>query len=186
MKILAFMASGTEDSELIGTLSLLQRAKIDRLLISVEDSLTLKGSHGNTIVCDSLLSSYSVKQLLDYDGLFIPGGKRGVDTMKNTPKLLELIKEYSKRGKPITSICAGPTVLSRAGIMEGVSFTCYDGFEKEIPEGCYVVKSPVVRDKNIITARSVAYVSEFGLDIIKYLLSDSEYDRVKHSILKED
>lgn len=185
MKILAFMANGTEDSELIGTLSLIKRAKIDRYLISVEDDLTLKGSHSNTILCDALLKDLSMHELLNYDAIFIPGGKRGVDTMKKNKDLLKLISEYNKRGKPLFSICAGPTVLEKAGVMDGINFTCYDGFEEEIKEGIYH-KTGVVKDKNIITARSVAYVTPFGLEIIKYLVSEEESLRVKKTILIED
>ncbi len=185
MKILAFMANGTEDSELIGTLSLIKRAGVERYLISVEDTLTLKGSHGNTIVCDNMLKDLSIKELLNYDAIFIPGGKRGVDTMKSNKDLLKLISEYNKRGKPLFSICAGPAVLNKAGVMDGINFTCYDGFEDEIKKGIYH-KEGVVKDKNIITSRSVAYVTPFGLEIIKYLISEEESLRVKKTILIEE
>ena len=43
-----------------------------------------------------------------------------------------------------------------------------------------------MKDKNIITARSVAYVTPFGLEIIKYLVSEEESLRVKKTILIED
>ena len=183
MKILALVAHGSEDSELVNTLSLLKRARIDSFLLSVEPTIYITLSHSLKIVADSTLEKETMKGLLDYDAIFLPGGKRGTDTFKSNEKVLELIRSYNLRGKPVLAICAAPSVLAKAGIMEGVNFTCYDGFEEEIKMGIYHKELGSVKDKNIITAKSAAYSFEFAFNIIRYLKRESEEERVKKSIL---
>ena len=97
MKLLVFVANGTEDSELVTTISLLKRANIDSYLISTEDSLVITGSHSTRITCDELLSNLNLRKMMDYDGLFFPGGKRGVNTVKSKDIVIDLIKEYNLR-----------------------------------------------------------------------------------------
>lgn len=185
MKILAFIANGTEDSELVNTISLLKRAKIDNYLVSVED-MEVMCSHGLKVKADAKLSDLSLKALRDYDGIFIPGGSRGVNAFKNTESLLELIRMYALRAKPIMAICAGPQVLAKAGIMEGVNFTCYDTCEDEITMGIYHKEKGAIRDKNIITSRSAAYSFDFAFEIIEYLKGKEAVELVKKQILLEE
>lgn len=185
MKILAFAADGSEDSELITTLSLFKRAGIETYLLSVSGELLIKGSHGNRIMCDALFSSLSLQALMDYDGLFFPGGKRGVELMRNNEQLLKLVRAYSERMKPVMAICAAPSILGVAGVLDGKQFTCYDGFETFVPNGIYMKGKDSVRDKNIITGRSAGYTINFALEAIKYLLGDEARTKVAKAILLE-
>ena len=183
MKILALVAHGSEDSELVNTISLLKRGGIDSFLLSVENTVNITLSHSLKIVADETLNNMTKNGLLDFDAIFLPGGKRGTDTFKSNAKVLELVKEYNLRGKPVLAICAAPSVLAKAGIMEKINFTCYDGFEEEIKMGIYHKELGVVKDKNIITSKSAAYSFDFAFEIIKYLKGEETEERVKHSIL---
>ena len=183
MKLLVFVANGTEDSELVTTISLLKRANIDSYLISTEDSLVITGSHSTRITCDELLSNLNLRKMMDYDGLFFPGGKRGVNTVKSKDIVIDLIKEYNLRGKPIMAICAAPTILGKAQVLTNKKYTCYDGFNEEIMGGEFMQGSPAIRDKNIITGRSAGHTTEFALTIIEYLKGKEESDRIAKAIL---
>ncbi|MCR5741854.1 MAG: DJ-1/PfpI family protein [Gammaproteobacteria bacterium] len=183
MRILVLVANGSEDSELVNTISLLKRAGIDNYLLSVDDSLNLTLSHSLKIVADEMLKNKKVSQLLDFDAIFLPGGKRGTDTFKKSEKVLDLLRAYSDRSKPIFAICAAPSVLGKAGIMDGINFTCYDSFEKEVPNGIYHKEVGAIKDKNFITAKSAAYSFDLAYLIINYLKGEEEVLKVKKSIL---
>ena len=47
------------------------------------------------------------------------------------------LKDFNQKGKWIAAICAGPIALEKAGVIENKQFTCYPGFESEIPSGIY-------------------------------------------------
>ena len=183
MKILVFVANGTEDSELVTTISLLKRANIDSYLISCEDTLVVMGSHSLKITADELLSNLNIRKMLDYDGLFFPGGKRGVSTVKSKDMVIDLINEYNRRAKPIMAICAAPTILGKAGVLKNKKYTCYDGFNEEIDDAEFIQGAPSIRDKNIITGRSAGHTTEFALTIIEYLKGKEESDRIAKAIL---
>ena len=184
MKILTFIADGTEDSELITTLDILKRGGIDYHIISCSKKNT-ELSHKINIIADDVIDNHSLQSLMDYDGLFFPGGKRGTDIVKSNKLVLDLISQYELRKKPIMAICAAPTILGKAGIMNGVNFTCYDGFEKDVVGGIYHKGAPLVRDKNIITGRSAGYTIEFALEIVEYLKGKDERDNVSKKLLLE-
>ena len=185
MRILTFIANGTEDSELVTTLDLLKRAGIDYYLVSL-DEIEVTLSHGIRIKADSLLKDLSIKSMLNYDGIFLPGGSRGTNTFKNSEQLAQILIEYDLRAKPIMAICAAPTVLGKVGILEGKKYTCYDGCEEEIEGGRYMKNIGAIRDQNIITAKSVYYTINFALKIIEYLKGNESVELVEKQILRRE
>ncbi|MCB9498270.1 MAG: DJ-1/PfpI family protein [Bacillales bacterium] len=185
MNILTICTNGTEDSELVGTVSLLKRGNIDTTLLSVAKDKVITGSHGVKIVCDLSYNDVKNKDLLAYDGLFFPGGGRGSKEIRENEGVLSLVREYAKKEKPIFAICGAPSILGFAGVLKNKRFTCYDGFEQYVKGGIYV-KENVVKDQNIITARSVNYVTEFALMIIDYLQGSEIKNKVIKAILRED
>jgi len=186
MKFLIFATNGTEDSELVSSISLFKRAGIESTLVTTSSSLLITGSHSTKIMCDKLLSDMPIDEIMTYDAVFYPGGKRGVNEMKENEKALEVARLFDNENKYILAICAGPTILSKAGIIkDDTKYTCYDGFENEFTKGIYVPKASVIISNNIITGRSAGYVIEFSLAIIKFLVGEDALKKVESGILKE-
>lgn len=52
-----------------------------------------------------------------YDALVIPGG-RAPEYLALDEKVLLLVKEFMKAGKPVASICHGQQILSAAGVLK--------------------------------------------------------------------
>jgi len=185
MKILVIASDGSEDSELVTTTSILKRAGIECHILSCTDNLVITGSHGSRIVSDNLYSKETTQGLLDYSGIFFPGGKKACASIRDNKDVLNLVRMYNDRAKPLFAICAGPTILGESGIMMGKRFTCYDGFENYIKDGIYVAKAPVVQDGYIITGRSAGYTMEFALQIVRYLLGEEKENQIKKALLLE-
>jgi protease I len=67
----------------------------------------------------------------DYDALVIPGG-RAPEYIRREPKVLELVRHFFERNKPVAAICHGLQVLSTAGVLQGRTVTAYPAVGPEI------------------------------------------------------
>lgn len=60
----------------------------------------------------------------DYDALVVPGG-RAPEYIRLNQRVLEIVKNFNSKNKPIASICHGIQVLAAANIVEGRTCSCY-------------------------------------------------------------
>lgn len=118
----------------------------------------------------------------EYDALVIPGGLKGVDNLRNNVPLINKTQDFYENGKLVAAICAGPTVLGKAGILRGIRATCYPGMDKELGGADYTDEKVVV-DKNIITGRSMGSAIDFALAIIEYLTDKETSAKVAGGIV---
>ncbi|MBP5343033.1 DJ-1/PfpI family protein [bacterium] len=181
-KILAFYAEGSEDAEFVITVDLLRRAKIFVKTVSVSDRDKVTLSHNILTSPDTHISNLSSEEIDSYDGLFLPGGKAGVENLSKCEVLLKIIKDFHDSSKLVSAVCAAPSVLSKAGIMKNHKFTCYEGWQSQV-EGEYERCGTVI-SSNVITGRSLNYSIDLSLEIIEYLLGAEKRKEVEKSILK--
>ena len=85
---------------------------------------------------------------------------------------IQSLKEAHEQGKSLAAICAAPIVLDRAGLLDEKSYTCYDGFEKEIGREHYV-KEAVVQDGHILTSRGPATALAFSYALVNHFGGDA-------------
>jgi protease I len=60
----------------------------------------------------------------DYDALVIPGG-RAPEYIRLNEKVLQAVRHFAEKDKPIAAICHGAQVLAAAGVLEGRSCSAY-------------------------------------------------------------
>lgn len=178
-KIAVFAADGSEEVETLTVVDVLRRAGIDVTLISTQNRGKFLSSHNVTIKTDANFKDIDVKE---YDGVIIPGGLKGVENLRNNILLINILQDVSEKGKLVAAICAGPTVLGKAGILHGKEATCYPGMDREL-NGAIYKDLPVVKSDNIITGRAMASSVSFALSIVSYLLDDSISNKVKKEIV---
>lgn len=91
----------------------------------------------------------------DYDGLFITGG-RAPEYIRLNPRVIEIVQEFFRDGKPVAAICHGPQILTAAGVLEGKKATCYPAVGPDIGlaggEYIDVPADQAVVDGNLVTA----------------------------------
>ena len=91
----------------------------------------------------------------DYDGLFITGG-RAPEYIRLNPRVIEIVQEFFRDGKPVAAICHGPQILTAAGVLEGKKATCYPAVGPDIGlAGGEYIDGPAdqaVVDGNLVTA----------------------------------
>ena len=158
-KIAILLADGFEDTELIGAIDFWTREKIDFELISIHNKNQVKGSYR------AIVDTTPIKEIVldEFDHLFIPGGKstHHFEEYEDTKKI---ILNFYKSRKGVFAICAAPSLLCQAGILEGKKFTSWPGLKLSESTG-----STVEIDSNIITGRDYLATMEFAKEVARYI-----------------
>jgi len=90
-----------------------------------------------------------------YDALIIPGG-RAPEYLRLNPRVLEIVKHFAEKKKPIAAVCHGAQVLAAAGVLEGRRCSAYPAVGPEVTRagGRYadIAVDQAVTDGNLVTA----------------------------------
>jgi protease I len=90
-----------------------------------------------------------------YDALLLPGG-RAPEYLRLSPRVLEVVRHFAAKGKPVGAICHGIQILTAAGVVKGHTCTSYCAVGPEITlAGGKYVEVPVDQalvDGNLVTA----------------------------------
>jgi len=175
-KALIILADGFEEIEAITPIDLLRRAGIKVTLASLKTTLEVKGRNGIIVNAEVNLDSVVDKE---FDLVILPGGP-GTKELRSAPRVINIVQRQNKKNKPIGAICAAPTVLHEAGILEDHKYTAHFSVEEELTsiERDY----SVVEDKNIITSRGAGTATDFSLVLISKILGPETASKVKADI----
>lgn len=179
-KIMVLLADGFEDIEMVASVDIWRRGKIQVDLISIGE-LEVRSGTGSKLLADMKISDVNEK---DYDLLFLPGGG-GVKGLDESEQVRSLITQFMKKEKYVSAICAAPLILGKMGILDNRVFTCYPSFEKFAPEGVYKTIG-VIQDGTVITGRGVGYVFDFALYILELLQGKDMRHQVEEGTLIEE
>jgi protease I len=72
----------------------------------------------------SLNATFADVKAEDYDALVIPGG-RAPEYIRLNEGVLEMVRHFAEKNKPIAAICHGAQVLAAAGVVGGKSCSAY-------------------------------------------------------------
>jgi len=103
----------------------------------------------------TLNATFADVKAQDYDALVIPGG-RAPEYIRLNPAVLDIVRHFAEKNKPIASICHGAQVLAAAGVLRNRQCSAYPavGPDVETAGGSYV-NIPVDKahvDGNLVTA----------------------------------
>lgn len=179
-KALVFLASGFEEIEALTVVDVLRRAGVDVTVAGLTPNVT-EGKHGVKIVPDKSIDDVKVE---DFDAVVVPGGNPGYKNLRKDPRVIAMVKKAFNSNKLVAAICAGPTVLSDAGILEGKACTVYPGMDKELEAGGGKPKHDiVVVDGNVITSRGPATALPFALKLAEKLAGKQVAEAVSKKTL---
>lgn len=176
-KAYIFLTTGFEEIEALGTIDILRRGGVDVISVSIEDTLSVVGSHNISVLADAL---FAETDFIDADILIIPGG---TVRFNEHDGLKKEVKRFAESGKKVAAICAAPMVLGGLGLLKGKNATVYPGFEKYL-DGAIVDKvSTVVVDGNIITGRGPGFTMDFALKVLELLKGEIQSGLVRKQLL---
>ncbi len=174
-----FMADGCEEIEGLAVVDILRRADLEIEMISVSETTSVTGSHGITFLADAVFCDVSFDE---FDAVVLPGGMPGTLNLGGHAGVNSIIQDFAKKGKLVAAICAAPSVLGAAGILEGRRAVCHPGFEEKLT-GAFVLEENVVTDKNIITSRGMGTAIDFALAIVKYFKNEEAVNDLKKKLV---
>ena len=179
-KLGIFMAEGCEMIEGLAVVDVVRRTgEMEIITIALGETKEVTSSHNVTFLADVLISDVNFEEL---DGIVLPGGMPGTLNLGANETVNAVVKKFAEEGKLVAAICAAPSVLGAAGILEGRHATCHPGFEEKLI-GATCLEDAVVIDGHIVTSRGLGTAVDFGLAIVWLMLDDEAVEKVKKSIV---
>jgi protease I len=139
-----------------------------------EGDQTYSEKRGHNFVLNATFSE--IRNLDDYSGLVIPGG-RAPEYLRLNPRVLEIIRHFAETNKPIAAICHGPQLLAAARVIAGKRVNAYPACAPEVElAGATFVSLEVtdaIADGNLVTAPAwpahPAWLAKFLEVLTQYL-----------------
>lgn len=180
-KIGVFMADGCEEIEGLTVVDMIRRAKLEVTMISITGKKEVTGSHNITFMADELSDEVDYEAL---DGIVLPGGMPGTLNLGGNKIVNKVIRQFAQEGRLVAAICAAPSILGAAGILNGKNAVCHPGFEEKLA-GAVTSEATVMTDGNVITSRGMGTAIDFALAILRYLSDDATVEHVRQGLVYE-
>jgi 4-methyl-5(b-hydroxyethyl)-thiazole monophosphate biosynthesis len=178
MRVLVPLAEGMEELEAVTIIDVLRRGGVEVTSAALGRDLTVRGSRGVRVLADALWSALEPDT---FDAVVLPGGGKGTENLMADPRVIRAVQSFHAAGKTVAAVCAAPTVLAAAGILEGRKATCYPTCAQELGEA--YDEAPVIADGNIITSQGPGTAMLFALVLIRLLVSEEAAQRVAAGLL---
>jgi len=179
MKILVPLAEGFEEIEAVNVIDILRRADVEVVTAGLKEGL-VEGSHKIKVLPDTILDKIDYR---DFDGLVLPGGAPGFVNLGNDERILKMAREMDEKGKVVAAICAAPSVLIKAGVLQGRKATVSPSGKAQVEACANFSEERVVVDGNLVTSRSPGTALEFALKLVEVLAGKEKMLEVKAQTL---
>lgn len=169
--VLVLLCKGFEEAEVAIPVDLLRRGGVEVALCGV-DTPQVVSAHDITFGTDVMLSDVELDKV---DMVFVPGGLGGVNGLLASEAACTCLKRAKEQGKYLAAICAGPTVLSRLGLIDGCKATCYPGMEDLLAPAIPQIGAKAVYDEagKVLTGQAAGAGFDLGL-LMLTVLRDAE------------
>jgi protease I len=91
----------------------------------------------------------------DYDALVLPGG-RAPEYIRLNPRVIEIVRHFSKTNKPIAAVCHAAQILAAADVVRGKKCSAYPAVGPDVTQagGTYVnlAMTEAIVDGSLVTA----------------------------------
>lgn len=176
---LVLFAEGSEELEAVTIINILRRGGLNVTLAGLTTG-PLRGSRGTLLVPDTSLDE-ALKQ--GYDLVVLPGGQPGTNHLKADVRVLKLVCDMYAAGKLVAAICAAPSVLAAAGLLDGKHATCFPTCLDAFP-AVRLQSTAVVEDGNLITSRGPGTAIDFALVLLERLTGQAKRREVEAGLVR--
>jgi protein deglycase len=174
--VLAILAEGFEEIEAVAPIDLLRRAGAEVTVAALGEGIHVTGRSGLTLHADTTLAAVEANS---FDCVFLPGGP-GVKHLRADPRVRTVLLRHSAAGSWIAAICAAPTVLHDAGLLNGRRYTAHFSVAAELP--AILAEERVVTDGRLLTSRGAGTALDFGLLLVEKLFSPERSAEIGRSV----
>jgi 4-methyl-5(b-hydroxyethyl)-thiazole monophosphate biosynthesis len=113
----------------------------------------------------------------------LPGGQPGTKNLAQDERIIAVLQRMAHEGKYVTAICAAPSVLAAAGLLDGRRATSFPGALDAFPQ-VQKQDAAIVEDGNIITSRGPGTAMDFALILIERLTSHEQRAKVEAGLCR--
>jgi len=168
-KVLVPLAQGCEEIEAVTVIDILRRAGVEVISASLNNQPVL-ASRGVVLLADVMLDSVAHDH---FDMIVLPGGQPGSDNLKADPRIITLLQKMAQQGKYLAAICAAPSVMASAGLLDGRQATSFPGALDKFPQ---IIRqtAAVVEDGKLITSRGPGTAMDFALTLVERLVGKAK------------
>ncbi len=154
------------DEELLHTREELEKAGIETIVASTKKG-PCRGMLGHV---ENAVLSLDEVNVDDFDAVIFVGGA-GTPIVRANENAIKIAKEAYEKGKVVAAICWAPTILAKAGLLNGKKATVWVGFDPEYgmntnevleKYGAKFTGNPVEVDGRIVTANGPNAARDFG------------------------
>ena len=182
--VLVCLAPGSEETEAVTTIDLLVRAGFTVTTASVTDdgSKEIVCSRGVRLLTDATLVEVADN---DFDAIVLPGGLKGAEAFRDSPLLVETVRQFHQSGRIVAAICAAAgTVLVPHNLFPVGNMTGFPGLKETIPESQWMDKR-VVWDRrvNLLTSQAPGTAIDFALKLIDLLAGKEKAHEVAQQLV---
>jgi 4-methyl-5(b-hydroxyethyl)-thiazole monophosphate biosynthesis len=176
---LVLFAEGSEELEAVTIVNILRRGGVSVSLAGLTSG-ALRGSRGITLQPDTLLEA-ALNQ--EFDMIVLPGGQPGTNNLIADARVLQLVKKMHAQGKYVTAICAAPSVLATAGLLDGKRATSFPTALNNFPN-VKLQAAAVVVDGTLITSRGPGTAMDFALTLLERLVGAAKRVEVEAGLVR--
>jgi 4-methyl-5(b-hydroxyethyl)-thiazole monophosphate biosynthesis len=173
---LVILAEGFEEIEAITPIDILRRAGAEVTVAALTEGIHVTGRSGLTLHADTTLTAVGAQE---FNCLILPGGP-GVKHLRADLRVRAILHAHARSGRWIAAICAAPTILHDAGLLENRRYTAHFSVASELAN--VLAAERVVVDGPIVTARGAGTSLDFALRLASCLFSDKVAADVSRSI----
>lgn len=178
-RALLIFAEGSEELEAVTLINILRRGGVEVTLAGLQAG-PLRGSRGTQLLPDVPLDEALAHS---YDMVILPGGMPGTTHLRNDARVIKLVQEMANSGKWVTAICAAPSVLAAAGLLDGKRATSFPGGLREFPQVA-VQQSAIEQDGNLLTSRGPGTAMDFALYLLELLADKITRQQVESGLVR--
>lgn len=176
---LVLFAEGSEELEAVTIVNILRRGGVSVSLAGLTSG-ALRGSRGITLQPDTTLEA-ALSQ--EFDMIVLPGGQPGTNHLKADARVLQLLKKMHAQEKYVTAICAAPSVLAIAGLLDGKRATSFPTALNNFPN-VNLQMAAVVEDGKLITSRGPGTAMDFALTLLERLVGAAKRVEVEAGLVR--
>jgi DJ-1 family protein len=177
---LILLADGFEELEFVAPFDILSRGGVSVVTASIHETTTVESARRLQVTADMLIDDVRAEE---FDLLVLPGGGVGTQNLRKSEAVLSLVRDFYKQKKAIGAICAAPTVLAAAGILQEHRATCYPGDEGDVAPYCKTyVHERVVVDGQVVTSRSAGTAADFAFALLALLEGDARAKQISEQM----
>ncbi|MFS2222444.1 protein deglycase YajL [Pantoea sp. B65] len=182
--VLVCLAHGTEETEAVTTIDLLVRAGLKVTTASVESNgeREIICSRGVRLLADAPLVAVADN---DFAAIVLPGGLKGAETFRDSPLLVESVRQFHLSGRIVAAICAAAgTVLVPHDLFPVGNMTGYPGLKETIPPGKWMDKRVVWDPRvNLLTSQGPGTAIDFALKLIDLIVGKEKAHQVASQLV---